>query len=153
MSVWLDVFIILQLFTIGDMFLIALIALAATLISAVGTWYYCDPVRRARRQLVKLLAHADEAHDIHHADRVVFHVQRALAFCETKPSSELWYAIVLAALLHDADDRKLFPNSVNYANARRILRECWPQTQDKHQLVIDMIALCSTSKNKNALGD
>jgi len=53
-------------------------------------------------------------------------------------------AILLAALLHDADDKKFFPNNKNYENLRLILEE---EPEDLINMVITMVDLVSSSKN------
>lgn len=61
-------------------------------------------------------------------------------------------AVLLAALLHDMDDRKIFPQSVDYKYARcclSILRSLWLINQDDSELVIYMIKLVSFSANRN----
>ena len=55
-------------------------------------------------------------------------------------------AILLAALLHDADDKKFFPNNKNYENVRIILEE---ENENFINLVITMVDLVSSSKNKD----
>lgn len=57
--------------------------------------------------------------------------------------------IISAAFLHDADDRKLFPNNTNYENARTILNESQLFENDEINTVIRMIDLVSASKNKD----
>lgn len=54
----------------------------------------------------------------------------------------------LAGLLHEVDDRKICPGSIDYANARTILSsyECSKEIVD---LTIEMIDLVSCSKNGN----
>lgn len=60
--------------------------------------------------------------------------------------------VCLAALMHDIDDRKIFPNSSNYDNARLFLgitlRLCLMSKRDAYK-VLRMIQLVSYSKNKN----
>lgn len=53
-------------------------------------------------------------------------------------------AILLAALLHDADDKKFFPNNKNYENMRQIL---FDKNQQFVDLVAEMIDLVSCSVN------
>src|SRR5579885_1293940 len=65
------------------------------------------------------------SHGLQHAMRVVRHTENALLASGLLPtlSEEEILALLLAALLHDADDRKLFPkNPVGaYLNMRRIM--------------------------------
>lgn len=69
-------------------------------------------------QQVKLLFEKDcSGHDYFHSLRV-YHT--AMAIAETEDCCK--ETVALGALLHDADDRKLF-HTENYANARRILQQ------------------------------
>src|SRR5204863_4319085 len=63
-----------------------------------------------------------------------------------KLKAKEYYCIILAALLHDADDRKFFGDS-NYKNARYLLRKI---PEGDVELVVHMIDLVSTSKNGNS---
>lgn len=92
-------------------------------------------------------ASIDGGHGFDHAVRVEYNVKRAL---ESDPTHQLdedtRLAVRLAALLHDADDRKFFPENSDYENARRILKEIgFPKPEE----VIRMISLVSASKNQN----
>lgn len=53
-------------------------------------------------------------------------------------------SIQLAALLHDADDKKFFPNNNNYENLRNILEG---ESEDLINQVVTMVDLVSSSKN------
>lgn len=57
-------------------------------------------------------------HDYHHSIRVY---NNAISIAEREGGNLL--LIKLAALLHDVDDRKLFPTSENLENARRFLHD------------------------------
>ena len=59
-------------------------------------------------------------------------------------------AILLAALLHDADDKKFFPNNKNYENLRSVL---FDKTEDFINKVITMVDLVSSSKNGDNIPD
>lgn len=59
-------------------------------------------------------------------------------------------SILLAALLHDADDHKFFPQSKDYDNAKAILRAYAPIVQ---VLAMKMIKLVSCSVNGNTMTD
>ena len=59
-------------------------------------------------------------------------------------------AILLAALLHDADDKKFFPNNKNYENLRIILEG---ETEEFINLVLTMVDLVSSSKNGDRIPD
>lgn len=61
--------------------------------------------------------------------------------------------VELAALLHDIDDEKIFPQSKNYENARFILNKSLKDIDDKDnfiEVVINLISLVACSKNGNS---
>lgn len=58
--------------------------------------------------------------------------------------------ILLAALLHDADDGKFFPDNKNYENLRLILED---ENQELIDQVIYMVNLVSSSKNGDTIPD
>lgn len=89
------------------------------------------------------------SHGIDHARRVMKHARLAIAHDDTLRHMYIEkLAIVLAALLHDADDRKYFPNNKNYENARSIVQKLCPGIEP---LVISMIGYVSTSSNGNSI--
>jgi uncharacterized protein len=102
---------------------------------------------KARELLGGILeaAQVDAGHGIGHADLVLEHANKALQH-EGLPAT-INHAIRLAALLHDADDSKFFPNNTDYQNARYILDKIG--ANDLIELVIKMISLVSCSKNGN----
>lgn len=106
-----------------------------------------DTMRRALALLGELMAcaHVDESHGVQHARNVMVHCIAA----EADPDCT-WprLAVRLAALLHDADDRKYFPGSSDYANARRIVRDVAPELEED---VVRMISLVSCASNGNAV--
>lgn len=75
---------------------------------------------------------------------------------------EIEFAIYCASLLHDADDRKFF-NGIGYSNAVNILQTSIPRAvfdsdrtisyEEFLNLIVEMIDLVSTSKNKNRVVD
>ncbi len=81
-------------------------------------------------------------HGIHHAIEVMRHAENAIKEydidCITKD------AVILAALLHDADDSKFFPNNKNNENLRTVLKDFSKEFVD---LVERMVNLVSVSKN------
>jgi len=86
----------------------------------------------------------DQCHGIDHALTVRMHAKRACDFVMLGPAQLL--AIELAALLHDADDRKFFPTSADLDNAKAICRQVAPHLEVE---VIRMISRVSFSKNGN----
>ena len=102
---------------------------------------------RAGNLLQKVLCNVPLSHGIFHALKVLEHTYRALKQCpELTDNTKL--AIMLAALLHDADDRKYFPKNKSYENARMITRQICPQAED---LVIEMIGYVSCSSNGSSI--
>ena len=88
-------------------------------------------------------------HGIEHALIVVRHVEAALEAQPEPLSDEQRLAIKLAALIHDADDRKFFPTSKELTNARKVLSSI-PISEGVSELVLKMIGLVSCSKNGNS---
>jgi len=81
-------------------------------------------------------------HNIAHFINVADHAVRA---CEHEEiSDEIKKGIEIAALLHDVDDHKIFPDNHNYENATKILNEL---NVNQTELIIEMIKLVSCSKN------
>lgn len=88
-------------------------------------------------------------HGFVHATIVAQNAQDALDDNMDFPS-EKYYLIVMAALLHDLDDRKLFPKNKNFENATGCLKEIKLAENDIEE-VIKMISLVSASKNGNTV--
>jgi HD superfamily phosphodiesterase len=98
----------------------------------------------------------DDSHGLEHALTVLRNVCEALNVHPKayKLTERQRLMIKLAALLHDIDDHKYFPNNHDYENARAILNG----TQSLHNLtkfefeaVIYMIDLVSVSKNGDVI--
>lgn len=90
------------------------------------------------------------SHGLQHAMAVVRHTEKALqasGFLENMAQDEI-LAVLLTALLHDADDRKLFPkNPVGaYINTRRIMEAVNSALTNR---VLQLVKLVSTSENGN----
>jgi uncharacterized protein len=102
-------------------------------------------VAMAEERLDKLLstANIESGHGIEHARAVLNHARAAASEFDLRP--EEYTAILLAALLHDADDRKFFKNS---HNAEDILENC---PKEIRELALEMIKLVSCSKNGNSV--
>lgn len=116
-----------------------------------------DPVIVAAIDGLKALCdeHCIEAsHGLGHALRVLEHVNKALSLADDI-REERKQAVRLAALLHDADDRKLFQKKADdkgIMNAEKIME----QANAKMIVIKDaihMIELVSCSKNGNSVPD
>jgi len=94
----------------------------------------------------------DKGHGTDHARDVLNHVNNALSVSNTPSNDSDRLAIRLAALLHDADDKKFF-NSKNYENSRFILDRVVPGKSKMHKLVLKMIKMVSYSENGNSESD
>ena len=84
-----------------------------------------------------------KSHGIDHAKSVYKNAQYALA-CDNILNRYEKSAVLIASLLHDADDKKFFPNNNNNENSRLILTG---KSLDFINLVIYMINLVSSSSN------
>jgi len=97
-----------------------------------------------------LFSHLPAHHGWEHISRVQSNAEQAVA-SEPDLTEDQKAVVIVAALLHDADDPKVFPGSEDYANARRILVEVdFPA--DLQELVMNSIKLvsCSTQNWANA---
>ena len=95
----------------------------------------------------------DESHGIQHAEAVLAHAELAIRASPSPLDAQSSLAVSLAALLHDADDRKYFKpvagSLKELQNATRIMQECGVQ-QDVLTKCLQMISLVSCSKNGNS---
>ena len=89
----------------------------------------------------------DSSHGLEHALLVLEHVDRALEVTDLILSVEQKEAVRLAALLHDVDDRKYFPQNQHYENARAIMSE---RPENIREIALRMIDLVSCTKNGNS---
>jgi uncharacterized protein len=92
----------------------------------------------------------DQSHGLAHALMVLCHVENAIQAYNNIHSSdpipeEDTIKVKLAALLHDVDDSKYFPENMNYENARLILSGLLPEQNIND--VIQLIGWVSASKN------
>ena len=96
-------------------------------------------------------------HDMSHIDRVTNNAKHiALApfpnRLELNPTFVNMELIMTAATLHDVDDHKLFPDSENLSNARRILKEVGYDDKFSDE-VCHIIEQVSFSKNAGKIPD
>lgn len=92
------------------------------------------------------------SHGFGHAQRVLQHVDRAIAVAEPPLLDSRALSVRLAALLHDADDSKYFPDGPKnqYPNAKRIMQEAGV-SEDVSAEALKMIGFVSCSKNGNSV--
>jgi uncharacterized protein len=110
-------------------------------------------INSAKKLLKKLLdsSNIDAGHGIDHALIVVSHARKALIH-ENNLDDNTKECILLASLLHDADDHKFFPNNKSNENATAILKDVGVHDQGI-KLILQMIDLVSCSKNRNSIVD
>jgi uncharacterized protein len=90
----------------------------------------------------------DSSHGIAHAKAVLTHVDKAIASSQSLDLQRKT-AVRLAALLHDADDKKYFPDTYEtLANARKIMEDVGAD-EGIISAVVNMISLVSCSSNGN----
>lgn len=85
-----------------------------------------------------------KSHGIIHAIKVMNNAEKALLCANFKINENKKQCVLLAALLHDADDKKFFPNNLNFENLRYVLSD---NNEELVNLVIQMVDLVSSSKN------
>lgn len=100
-----------------------------------------DNIEIIIEEVTKLLSSDDSGHGMDHINRVL---RIALSICDEDVNQEIVSAI---ALLHDADDYKLFgmDNSNNLTNTQMILSKT-SFTDEEKQLIIDSIKTIGYSK-------
>jgi uncharacterized protein len=91
-----------------------------------------------------------KSHGIEHAITVFKNAKNALESECYNINEDDTRCVLLAALLHDADDRKFFPNNVNHENVKQIL---FGEDEYTIKLVTKMIDLVSSSKNGDSVPD
>ena len=101
----------------------------------------------AKEYIAKLFEGHSDGHDLDHSLRVF---SNAVAIARKEPPCDM-EAVALAALLHDADDHKLF-DTVNNANARLFL-ENHDVNSDKIEFICTIINSVSFSKNRGKTPD
>jgi uncharacterized protein len=90
------------------------------------------------------------SHGIEHALNTLNNVENMLLCCKYNLSNDEKLSVKLAALLHDADDRKVFPNNKDNENTKNIINDV---NNNILNLVLRMINLTATSKNKDTVPD
>jgi len=103
-----------------------------------------------RLHIIFITNNVSVCHGIEHAKKVLENAENALkvSLYELSPYQEK--AILAAALLHDADDRKFFPTHTNNENLRLVL---FDTPLEFIELVISMVNLVSSSKNGDSIPD
>ena len=99
-------------------------------------------IKSAEEYVAGLLENNSGGHDISHSIRVY---KNALKIAESEPACDM-LVVSLAALLHDADDHKLF-NNENNENARAFLSGSGI-TPEKTEEIIKVIDSASFSQNR-----
>lgn len=89
------------------------------------------------------------SHGLDHVLRVYEHACRAVEAHQPPLSFLQCSEIKVAALLHDVDDGKYFPQHEDYENARVILGQCPDLNQSSVDIILSMIGWVSCSKNGN----
>lgn len=92
-----------------------------------------------------------------HARMVFFHAVIALSKYSDRAGMnpimmDNKFAVLLAALLHDVDDRKYFPGHNNFENARMIMKRVGIPS-DMRKPIVRMIGYASYSKNRDSIPD
>ena len=101
-----------------------------------------------RLNIIFITNNVSVCHGIEHAKQVLNNAINALEVSSFKLTNEQTESILLASLLHDADDRKFFPTHNNNENLRLVL---FDKTFEFINLVIDMVNLVSSSKNGDSI--
>ena len=101
-----------------------------------------DTIDAAKEYIERLFAGNADGHGLDHSMRVY---RNAMLLAETEPTADR-FIVALSALLHDADDYKLFQTE-NNANARSFLESAnlGPETTDR---ICEVINSVSFSKNR-----
>jgi len=103
-----------------------------------------------RLHIIFITNNVSVCHGIEHAKQVLENAEKALEVTTFELSPYQEKAILAAALLHDADDRKFFPTHTNNENLRLVL---FDTPVEFIELVISMVNLVSSSKNGDLIPD
>jgi uncharacterized protein len=96
-----------------------------------------------RLQLILEKNNVSQCHGIIHAKAVLENAICALVYVNDLSENDV-KCVLLAALLHDADDKKFFPNNTNLDNLRNIL---FDEPDYMVEQIVIMVNLVSSSKN------
>lgn len=99
-------------------------------------------------QMFFIVHNIPESHAFNHAMAVFNHARQAVQYEDITDEEAM--CVMLAALLHDTQDRKYFKPSDNYENARTIMSELPDNIVEE---VVVMIHLVSFSSNGNEVGN
>lgn len=104
-------------------------------------------IEKVRKQVCKLLDTDNSGHGMEHVNRVL---HLSLKFAETEKADK--EVVALIALLHDADDYKLFgkENADNLTNTRNILDQC-SIADDRKEQVLNAVKTIGYSKRLNGI--
>lgn len=91
----------------------------------------------------------DDGHGLEHAVIVLNHTKKAIECSPSNIDNTLRLELLLSALLHDADDRKFFPESKDLDNARIVLNSTIPGYPESINNIVNIINMVSFSKNGN----
>ena len=112
--------------------------------------YSCDDGGMTEAAIEYVRSLFDSNSDGHGYDHTLRVYQNALLIAESEPGCDL-QIVSLAALLHDADDHKLF-STENNANARRFLTGRYVPA-DRIDRICEVINAVSFSKNRDKRPD
>ena len=112
--------------------------------------YSCDNAGMTEDAIEYVRSLFDSNSDGHGYDHTLRVYQNALLIAESEPGCDL-QIVALAALLHDADDHKLF-STENNANARRFLTGR-SMPADRIDRICEVINAVSFSKNRDKRPD
>ena len=101
-----------------------------------------DTIDAAKKYIERLFAGNADGHGLDHSIRVY---KNAMLLAETEPTADR-FIVALSALLHDADDYKLFQTE-NNANARSFLKSANVDRETTDR-ICEVINSVSFSKNK-----
>ena len=98
----------------------------------------------------------DASHGMEHFMTVLHNTTEALNVSELMMTDREKLLVKLAALMHDIDDHKYFPENLDFENARKILTDPMVRpidglTDDEITKILTMIDLVSSSKNGDTI--